>query len=127
VGLAARVLERAGLPTVTLTSALDISERVRPPRSAFLDFPLGNQVGPPGDAGLQRRILLAALRLLETARTPGLIERLPFEWPDAGWRAAVRAQYRLESETVRRQRVEGEYLDGDYIGERECLEVCSLV
>lgn len=112
---------------MTLTSALDITERVRPPRTAFLDFPLGNQVGPPHDAELQRRILLAALRLLESAREPGEARRLDFEWPVPGWRAAVREEYRREAAIVRRQRLQGEYADGDYVGERECTEVCSLI
>ena len=127
MGLVARVFEREGIPTVTLSSALDISERVRPPRTAFLDFPLGNQVGPPGEPELQRRILLASLRLVQSIGEPGAIERLPFEWPVPGWQDRVRAAYAEEGGTVRRQRLEGEYADGVNFGELECREVCSLI
>jgi hypothetical protein len=127
VGLVARVLEREGLPRVTLSSALDISERVKPPRTAFLDYPLGNQVGPPDDATLQRRILSAALGLFESVTDPGEVVRLRFEWPDAGWQDGVRATSREEAATVRRQRLAGEYENGVDIATQDCEEVCSLI
>ncbi len=112
---------------MTLSSAFDIAERVRAPRTAFLDFPLGNQVGPPGQAEVQRQILTASLELFETVRTPGEIVRLPFEWPDPGWRDDVRALYMADAEVVRRQRLEGEYVDGVNIAADECADVCSLI
>jgi hypothetical protein len=127
VGLVARVLEREGIATVTLSSALDITERVRPPRVAFLDFPLGNQVGPPGEPTLQRRILTAALRLLESVRRPGEVVRLPFAWSDPDWRARVVETYEREAAVVRRQRLAAEYVGGGNFAARECAEVCSLV
>jgi hypothetical protein len=127
VGLVARVLEREGIPTVSLSSALDITERVRPPRVAFLDFPLGNQVGPPGEPGLQRRILAAALRLLESVRQPGEIHHLPFTWPAPDWRDQVVETYKRDAAVVRSQRLAAEYVGGDNDAARECAEVCSLV
>jgi len=54
--------------------------QVKPPRSAFLNFPLGRQCGKPNDAGLQMSILKAALDVLVIASTPGEIVDLPFEW-----------------------------------------------
>jgi hypothetical protein len=127
VGLVARVFEREGIPTVTLSSALDISERVLAPRTAFLDFPLGNQVGPPRQPDVQRGILRAALGLLESARVPGEIATLPFEWPAPRWQADVIATYQDEAEIVRRQRVESEIDASGNFAARECIEVCSLV
>jgi len=55
-------------------------EQVKPPRSAFLNFPLGHQCGKPHDAGLQTRILRDALNVLATAACPGEIVDLPYEW-----------------------------------------------
>lgn len=55
-------------------------ERVRPPRGAFLNFPLGHQCGKPHDPALQKRILKDALRVLATATAPGEIVDLPYEW-----------------------------------------------
>lgn len=103
------MFEREGLPTACLSSARDVTERVRPPRSAFLNFPLGNQVGRPGDPEGQRAILWDALRLIETATEPGAIVDLPHVWPEPGWEAEVVARYRAEAEIVRRQRLAGEY------------------
>jgi hypothetical protein len=54
--------------------------RVKPPRSAFLNFPLGRQCGKPNDPILQMSILKAALDVLVNATTPGEIVDLPFEW-----------------------------------------------
>jgi len=54
--------------------------RVKPPRAAFLDFPLGRQCGKPGDVDLQTKILKDALSLLVSATVPGEIVDLPYEW-----------------------------------------------
>ena len=70
-----------------MTSALDITQSVRPPRSVFVNFPLGHQTGKPQEPGLQRSILLDGLRALETISTPGDIVRLPYVWDerDGSW------------------------------------------
>ena len=54
--------------------------QVKPPRSAFLNFPLGRQCGKPKDADLQTSILKAALEVLVSASAPGEIVDLPFAW-----------------------------------------------
>ncbi|HVD02033.1 MAG TPA: hypothetical protein VNG93_12940 [Candidatus Dormibacteraeota bacterium] len=100
---------------------------MKPPRTAFLDYPLGNQVGPPGEPDLQRQILLDALSLFASVREPGMVVRLPYEWPDPGWRDEVRATYRTEAPLVHRQRLEGEYVDGVNVAASDCDEVCSLI
>ena len=58
------VIEHAGIPTVSITLLRELTARVQPPRALFLDRPLGYPLGAPHDAGLQRRILMAALDLL---------------------------------------------------------------
>jgi D-proline reductase (dithiol) PrdB len=73
-------MEEAGIPTIYLGSCRDMMVRVMPPRSAFLNFPLGRQCGKPNDVDLQMNILRAALDLLVKASTPGEIVDLPFEW-----------------------------------------------
>jgi D-proline reductase (dithiol) PrdB len=82
VGLVARVVEAAGIPTVVIASARDITESVKPPRAVFVDYPLGHQTGLPGDAESQRAVLRAAFDVLESAREPGRIVELPFRWPE---------------------------------------------
>lgn len=84
--LVARHLERAGIPTVILGSALDIVERCGAPRYAFTDFPLGNPCGKPYDVAMQRDIVSAAVGLLDEAEGPGAVIRSPFAWGSDDWR-----------------------------------------
>jgi hypothetical protein len=87
VGLVARNTEAAGIPTLCLTSALDITRAVNPPRAAFLDFPLGHTAGKPGDPEMQRGILADALGAFDTMTAPGSIRRLPYRWSeDEEWK-----------------------------------------
>ena len=70
-----------------MSSALDITESVWPPRAAFLDYPLGHTTGKPAEPELQREILIAALEAFESLREPGCVKRLPFDWSsDDGWK-----------------------------------------
>ena len=65
-----------------MSSALDITKSVNPPRAVFLDYPLGHTAGPPHSPDIQRRILIETLDIFATAKTPGYIKTLPFEWPE---------------------------------------------
>lgn len=78
--LVARQLEAAGIATLCLTSARDITGAGRPPRAAFLDFPLGHTSGKPGQPELNRAIMSDALTALETITEPGTIVDLPYRW-----------------------------------------------
>jgi len=90
VGLIARQVEAAGIPTLSMTSALSITRAVHPPRAAFLDYPLGHTTGKPGDLALQVEILCAALEGFERAREPGTVEPLAFRWSESDdWKDSV--------------------------------------
>lgn len=54
--------------------------QVKPPRSAFLNFPLGHQCGKPHRKDLQINIIKDALNVLATAAHPGDIVDLRYEW-----------------------------------------------
>ena len=70
-----------------MTSALDITKAVHPPRAAFLDYPLGHTTGKLHQPALQRAILLDALEAFTTLTTPGSIKMLPFQWEaDEAWK-----------------------------------------
>ena len=89
MGLIAREVERAGIPTLSMSSAWDITFAVRPPRAVFVNFPLNHETGKANDPGLQRRILLDALRAFETLWAPGQMLSLPYVWDrdDRAWEA----------------------------------------
>ena len=57
-------------------------KRIKPPRSAFINFPLGRQCGKPNDADMQARILEETLDILVTASIPGEIVHMPYEWDE---------------------------------------------
>lgn len=90
MGLIAREIESQGIPTLSLSSALSITQSVNPPRTVFLDFPLGHTAGKALDEDLQDRIFEAALSAFETMETPGSVQRLPFHWADDdAWKDSV--------------------------------------
>jgi len=80
VGLIARHAEAVGISTLIMTSALDITKAVNPPRAAFLDFPLGHTTGKPNEPELQREILVQAFEGFTSMTTPGSVKILPFRW-----------------------------------------------
>jgi len=83
-------LEEEGIATVAISLIRPQTENTKPPRALWVPFELGRPFGPPGDAAFQRRVMLAALRLLERADVPVLIEDFPEDdpraRPDPGWR-----------------------------------------
>ncbi len=87
VSLVARHLEENGIPTVIVGCARDIVEECGVPRFLFSDFPLGNPIGRPWDAEMQRSITGLALDLLESATLPRTSVQTPFVWSDdASWK-----------------------------------------
>ncbi len=87
VGLAARAIEAAGFATVTLTSALSITERVMPPRSLLVDAPLGHTAGPAREPAAGRGIVEMALGLPWLGLPSGTITDSGYRWPNDTWRA----------------------------------------
>ena len=80
MGLVARVVEASGIPTVTVSTARDLSKQVMPPRTVFVNHPMGNTFGRKNDAEMQRRILSDALRMLVECDTPGELVDLDYPW-----------------------------------------------
>ena len=76
MGLVARELESRGIATVCLILLREVAEKVRPPRGLVVPFGWGRPLGPPGRAGLHRRVALEALVMLAEAG-PGPLLR-PF-------------------------------------------------
>ncbi len=78
-----RAIERRGIPTVSITVALDVTERCKPPRAVFVPFMMGHHFGVPFHRELQRRIILDALDFLTAAQRSGEVRRLPSTWAQA--------------------------------------------
>jgi hypothetical protein len=74
-------LEEEGIATVAISLIRPQTEKTRPPRALWVPFALGRPFGPPNDGAFQRRVVLAALRLLERPAGPVLIEDFPDDDP----------------------------------------------
>jgi len=80
VGLIQYGIEKAGIPTISITHLADLSEKVRIPRALHLRFPLGRSFGRAGEQDLQRKILLDAIYYLREMTVPETIIKLPYKW-----------------------------------------------
>ena len=86
MSLVARTLEEHGVSTVVVGSARDIVEECGVPRFVFVDFPLGNPCGRPGDGEMQRRIPALALDVVASAVAPRTTVQAPVRWGSDDWR-----------------------------------------
>jgi len=77
----------------------------KPPRTVFLDFPLGCPAGKPNEPAMQRDILRAALDAAPSFNAHWKIAELPFQWSADGrrdWEETVKEMYRNGLNTVAR-------------------------
>ena len=128
MGLIARIVEAQGIPTLVYCTVRDITAKVRPPRAAFLDYPVGNAAGRPNDAADQRAVIEAGLRSLHQFTAPGSIIDLPFTWNgnDRSWEEEIRSIYLSKSggAVLRRQRILLEGLQEEFAEElRRCEDI----
>jgi hypothetical protein len=76
-------LEEEGIATVAISLIRPQTENTKPPRALWVPFELGRPFGPPSDTRFQKRVILAALQLVERANGPVLIEDFPDDDPRA--------------------------------------------
>ncbi len=65
-----------------VSTGRDLTALVRPPRSLFVNYPMGNPFGPPRDIAHQRKILEDTLALFDTVTEGGTIVDAPYDWSD---------------------------------------------
>ena len=82
MGHLARQFEEAGIPTVVVACSPFAGrlEKMSLPRLLLTRHPMGRVFGPPGNRARQEAVLLAALDLLESARTNGTVK-----WMDGNY------------------------------------------
>jgi hypothetical protein len=80
VGLIARAIESAGIPTVSISITKDLTESVGVPRAVFVKWPLGHPLGEADTEAQQRTMIYEALQLLVEANEPGTIHEPGYRW-----------------------------------------------
>jgi hypothetical protein len=70
VGLLARGIEMSGIPTMTISVDTSVTDRVRPPRTAYYTGDFGSVAGKPNWREYQLRVLDESLRWIETFDQP---------------------------------------------------------
>ena len=80
----AHFLEDEGLATVVVALIREHAVKMSPPRALWVPFELGRPFGTPLDASLQRRVLLAALALLDDPGPGPVLQDFGGEASDAG-------------------------------------------
>lgn len=71
LGIVARALEKANVPTLMISVDRAMTDRVRPPRTAYYAGEFGRVIGNPNEKEYQLRLLDEALRWIETFDQPG--------------------------------------------------------
>ena len=82
MGLIQRVVEAAGIATISISLSKDVTRKVKPPRAVYTGFPMGHPLSYPGQTSRQiqiRRILLEHLKKMDT---PGSLVELDLTQKD---------------------------------------------
>ena len=82
VGHVARGFEEAGIPTVSVfvRAFKHVAEGMNVPRTLLTPHPMGRPLGAAGDRDRQRRVIEAALGLVDSATEGGTIAEFDGVW-----------------------------------------------
>ena len=80
MGLIQREIEKAGIPTISISILRKLTEEVKPPRTVYLRWPFGHPLGEPFNVPQQMTILKDAFKALREIKEPGTIIDLPYRW-----------------------------------------------
>ena len=80
MGALAQYFEREGIATTHISLVREHTEVMQPPRALWVPFMLGRPFGAPNAPAFQRKVLAAALRLLEAEQGP-VLEEFPENAP----------------------------------------------
>lgn len=107
MGALAHYLESEGIPTTQISLIREHTATIRPPRALWVPFELGRPLGAAENQAFRRRVLLAALELLDAAEGPLLVD-FPDEAPEdaagrdkdlEGWSCPVSFAPEIRQET----------------------------
>jgi len=71
-----RVIESAGIPTISISLSKEITQAVRPPRAIYPGFPLGHPISFPDQTAEQLSVLKYLLKYIKEIDIPGTMIEL---------------------------------------------------
>ena len=74
------MLEERGIATACVATGRDLTEQVKPPRALFVNHPMGNNFGAPGDRAMQTDILRRAIAMIDGVEEGGALLDYPTTW-----------------------------------------------
>ena len=83
MGLIQRVVEAAGIATISISLSKDITHKVKPPRAVYPGLPMGHPLGFPSQTYRQLQILRFLLKYIQEIDTPGTLIELDLSEKDA--------------------------------------------
>lgn len=92
-------IEEEGVPTAGISLIRPHSEIIKPPRALWVPFELGRPLGPPGNPGFQKRVLLALMQLFEAPRGL-LLEDFPEDEPESDEMTVLSCPVNFSQETT---------------------------
>lgn len=84
MGLIQFAIEKAGIPTISITHLAELTKKVRVPRSLHVRFPLGRSFGRAGEYSMQYQILQDSIHYLSEINVPETLIKLPYKWKGKG-------------------------------------------
>lgn len=84
MGLIQFAIEKAGIPTISITHLAELTKKVRVPRSLHVRFPLGRSFGRAGEHSMQYQILQDSIHYLSEINVPETLIKLPYKWKGKG-------------------------------------------
>ena len=82
MGLIQRVIESAGIATISISLSKEITRKIKPARAVYTGFPLGHPLGFPGQTSRQIQIIRILLKQLKEMDTPGFMAELDLTLKD---------------------------------------------
>ncbi|MCZ7665466.1 MAG: hypothetical protein M5U22_22190 [Thermoleophilia bacterium] len=80
MGLIQRVLDQAGISTISLTLVCEMTALVKPAKSLYVRHPFGLTLGAVGDRATHEGLLRECLAWAEKALPAGEIIESPYRW-----------------------------------------------
>ena len=82
MGLIQRVVEAAGIATISISLSKEITRKLKPPRAVYPGLPIGHPLDFPNQTFRQLQILRLLLKCIQEIDTPGTLIELDLSEKD---------------------------------------------